>query len=141
MSLAAYDQVLFEDHTTNCYYEAFDAFKILLTNDKLKNMDIIVFLNKMDVFKDKITKVPFTKFDPKFNKNDEHNERKVLDYVKKKIEDIFYNDNNVQYNAKRRIDWHITSATGILYILYIHYIIYTIYYYIGYLYILRYKTN
>ena len=49
MSLSAYDQVVFEDHTTNCYVETLNLFSDTVNVSAFDLTDFIVFLNKWGV--------------------------------------------------------------------------------------------
>jgi len=50
VSLAGYDQVLFEDPTKNRMHEALDLFQQVCSNPLFKNTPIFLFLNKKDLF-------------------------------------------------------------------------------------------
>lgn len=59
-SLAAYNQLLFEDERTNRMEESLNTFEKILATSAFKNCCIILFLNKSDLFADKIEKWPIT---------------------------------------------------------------------------------
>ena len=50
MSLSGYDQVLFEDHSTNCLEESLELFRRTASQQVLAETDFIVFLNKNGLF-------------------------------------------------------------------------------------------
>eukprot|EP00161_Ancyromonas_sigmoides_P025489 TRINITY_DN854_c0_g1_i1.p1 TRINITY_DN854_c0_g1~~TRINITY_DN854_c0_g1_i1.p1 ORF type:complete len:350 (+),score=139.46 TRINITY_DN854_c0_g1_i1:60-1109(+) len=53
-SLSDYNQVLYEDTTTNRMHESIHLFDTICTNDLFKDTPIILFLNKVDLFREKI---------------------------------------------------------------------------------------
>ena len=53
-ALSEYDQKLYEDETCNRMVEAINLFADQCNNQYFKNVDIILFLNKRDLFEDKI---------------------------------------------------------------------------------------
>ena len=53
-ALSEYDQNLFEDGETNRMIEAIDLFNYVCNNEYFKNSSMILFLNKKDLFFDKI---------------------------------------------------------------------------------------
>lgn len=56
-AISEYDQVLFEDDSTNRIQEALDLFEEISNSRWFVNTSIILFLNKRDLFMDKVTKV------------------------------------------------------------------------------------
>lgn len=57
-ALSEYDQVLFEDMNSNRMTEALDLFADIINNPFFAKSSIILFLNKRDLFEDKIKRVP-----------------------------------------------------------------------------------
>lgn len=59
-AISEYDQVLFEDATQNRLIEAFSLFEEISTSEWFKNTSMILFLNKRDIFINKLTvkKIP-----------------------------------------------------------------------------------
>merc|ERR1712224_28869 len=53
-AVSAYDMVLYEDNTTNRVVEAVGLFDEICNSRWFKNTDIILFLNKKDLFEEKI---------------------------------------------------------------------------------------
>nr|AAA28060.1 G protein alpha subunit [Caenorhabditis elegans] len=53
-SLSEYDQVLLEDNTTNRMHESIQLFKQVINNKYFVNTSVILFLNKIDLFEEKI---------------------------------------------------------------------------------------
>ena len=60
ISLSDYNQVLWEDETTNRMLEAEKLFGDMLNNVFFRETPFIVFFNKWDLFKDKLKEVPLT---------------------------------------------------------------------------------
>jgi len=55
-AISEYDQVLFEDHTQNRVVEALELFKEICSSAWFTKTSIVLFLNKVDLFKEKIKK-------------------------------------------------------------------------------------
>lgn len=108
MSLAGYDQFLFEDHSQNCFREAFDVFEKTFANPVLHRVDVITFLNKNDLFSAKIKDVPFTVFDPNFDQKFEHDPCEVIAYVKNEFRSRY---KKINKRATNQLHFHVTSAT------------------------------
>ncbi|KAI0984103.1 hypothetical protein GJ496_009353 [Pomphorhynchus laevis] len=57
-ALSEYDQMLYEDETTNRMHESLRLFDSICNNKWFAQTNMILFLNKKDLFADKITHVP-----------------------------------------------------------------------------------
>lgn len=55
-AISEYDQVLFEDHTQNRVVEALELFKEICSSAWFTKTSIVLFLNKVDLFQEKIKK-------------------------------------------------------------------------------------
>ncbi|XP_007459499.1 PREDICTED: guanine nucleotide-binding protein G(o) subunit alpha isoform X3 [Lipotes vexillifer] len=60
VALSGYDQVLHEDETTNRMHESLKLFDSICNNKWFTDTSIILFLNKKDIFEEKIKKSPLT---------------------------------------------------------------------------------
>ncbi|XP_073461598.1 guanine nucleotide-binding protein G(o) subunit alpha isoform X2 [Aquarana catesbeiana] len=60
VALSGYDQVLHEDETTNRMHESLKLFDSICNNKWFIDTSMILFLNKKDIFKEKISKSPLT---------------------------------------------------------------------------------
>ncbi|XP_030366774.1 guanine nucleotide-binding protein G(o) subunit alpha isoform X5 [Strigops habroptila] len=60
VALSGYDQVLHEDETTNRMHESLKLFDSICNNKWFTDISIILFLNKKDIFEEKIKKSPLT---------------------------------------------------------------------------------
>lgn len=107
-ALSEYDQVLFEDSTANRMTEAVDLFGEICNNKVFQSSSMILFLNKKDLYEEKIKDVhigdqpAFANFDGKVGD---------ADYYDKGIEyflDMFTAQNT---NPERQIYSHATCAT------------------------------
>ncbi|KAI4466667.1 gtp-binding protein alpha subunit [Holotrichia oblita] len=58
--MSEYDQVLHEDETTNRMQESLKLFDSICNNKWFTDTSIILFLNKKDLFEEKIRKSPLT---------------------------------------------------------------------------------
>jgi len=58
--LSEYDLVLYEDETVNRMSETLELFREVCNNKWFKETSMILFLNKRDLFQEKIQKVPLT---------------------------------------------------------------------------------
>jgi len=84
-SLAAYDQVLYEDEATNRMREALDLFKQICNSRWFKDTAMILFLNKKDLFSEKIKETPLTVCFPNFSKKFERDEVEARSYIKEQF--------------------------------------------------------
>uniref|UniRef100_A0A674H6W0 G protein subunit alpha o1 n=1 Tax=Taeniopygia guttata TaxID=59729 RepID=A0A674H6W0_TAEGU len=60
VALSGYDQVLHEDETTNRMHESLKLFDSICNNKWFTDTSIILFLNKKDIFEEKIKKSPLS---------------------------------------------------------------------------------
>lgn len=102
VSLSEYDQRLSEDETTNRMSESFKLFKDI-TNYKSFQMDmpIILFLNKADLFKAKIEKIPLNIYFKEYTGKNEFDEARK--YIEKSLFELA--------PKGRQIFCHTTIAT------------------------------
>jgi len=63
-ALSAYDQVLYEDDNTGHMVEALELFEEVTNSEWFHKTSMILFLNKKDLFADKLKKVPLQNFYP-----------------------------------------------------------------------------
>uniref|UniRef100_A0A6A7GCG1 G protein, Alpha subunit family member n=1 Tax=Hirondellea gigas TaxID=1518452 RepID=A0A6A7GCG1_9CRUS len=59
-AISEYDQVLYEDETTNRVHEALDLFGEICNSRWFGETSVILFLNKCDLFQEKIEHIPLT---------------------------------------------------------------------------------
>jgi len=97
-----FDQTLYEDNATNRIAEALDLFDKTCNSHWFNNAAIILFLNKRDLFEDKITKVDLKVCFPDYSGGLSY--EKATEFLMNKFTGM-----NKQQNVK--IFGHITCAT------------------------------
>lgn len=65
-AISEYDQVLIEDETVNRMQEALTLFDSICNSKWFTSTSMILFLNKVDLFKEKLTKSPLSDYFPDF---------------------------------------------------------------------------
>eukprot|EP00301_Raphidiophrys_heterophryoidea_P000516 c10258_g1_i2.p1 GENE.c10258_g1_i2~~c10258_g1_i2.p1 ORF type:complete len:350 (+),score=103.82 c10258_g1_i2:212-1261(+) len=103
-ALSEYDQVLFEDSTTNRMKEALDLFEEICNLSYFRTSSIILFLNKKDLFVEKINTHPIASVDMWRGFKGGNNWKAGCDYFK----DMFLERNK---DPKRHVYYHVTTAT------------------------------
>jgi len=98
-----YDLLLEEDGFTNRMHESLKVFEEVINSCYFDQTPIILFLNKMDLFSEKITRVDLSVCFPVYD--DGLNEDKAKDYILKKF-------TSKNQNKKREIFTHFTTATN-----------------------------
>lgn len=102
LAVSEYDQMLFEDERVNRMYEAIMLFDSLVNSKWFANTPFILFLNKVDLLKDKVRKSPVRKYFPDFD-GKSNDAEDALKYFEK----LFLSLNK----TKRPIYVHRTCAT------------------------------
>jgi guanine nucleotide-binding protein subunit alpha len=67
VSLSEYDQVLLEESRQNRMMESLVLFESVVNSRWLLRTTVILFLNKIDLFQEKIKKIPLNKYFPDYN--------------------------------------------------------------------------
>ncbi|CAO3597259.1 unnamed protein product [Absidia cylindrospora] len=101
VSLSEYDQVLLEESRQNRLMESLVLFESVINSRWFLNTSIILFLNKIDIFKVKLPKVPLEKYFPDYGGGNDVN--KAAKYILWR-----FSQTN---RAKLRIYPHLTEAT------------------------------
>jgi len=101
-AMSAYDLVLFEDDQTNRMDEALTLFDEICNSRWFKKTSMILFLNKRDLFAEKIERVPLQVCFPEYEGGTTFEETSM--YIKSKFESM-----NKQRN--KHVYTHITCAT------------------------------
>lgn len=107
-ALSEYDQVLFEDATTNRMDEAIGLFEEICNNRYFENSSMILFLNKRDLFEEKILVVDIASVESYKDFDTEFGSKDYYDAGCKFFLDKFL---AVNTNEERVIYHHITCAT------------------------------
>lgn len=103
VALSEYDEVLVEDNRVNRMHEALELFMEVLGNKVFKGSSIVLFLNKSDLFREKIKTVALSKCFPEYTgKND-------FDSASKFVTQKFIEKNS---DTARIIFPHVTCATN-----------------------------
>ena len=108
MSLAGFNQVIYEDNKTNKFEESLDAYQKHMAHKSLKSINIILFLNKVDILDDMLSN-GITFIHPKY-KDDGLDKRKIISFIINLYESKTVGFN--QKNHKRMVFSHITMATN-----------------------------
>jgi len=102
-ALSEYDQVLWEDDKTNRMKEAKRLFKQVIEMQWFQNSSIILFLNKKDLFEQKIKTINLVDFFPRYDGPQREAEPAIV-FIRRMFEEI-----NV--DSYRKIYTHNTVAT------------------------------
>lgn len=70
VALSEYDQVLLEESKQNRMLESLILFESVINSRWFVRSSIILFLNKVDIFKTKLPKVPLERYFPDYTGND-----------------------------------------------------------------------
>ena len=101
-ALSCYDEVTFEDEETNAMHESLTVFEEQVNSQVFVATAFILFLNKNDVFEEKIKRVAITEAFPEYNGPQE------ADACRAYIKSVFEGKNG---NPERQIYTHMTTAT------------------------------
>jgi GTPase SAR1 family protein len=82
-SLSCFDQKLFEDENTNAMQEALDLFEDTVNLHWFGSTDIILFLNKSDLFRDKLAKSNISVFFKDYKGSNDFKES--VDYIEEEF--------------------------------------------------------
>lgn len=103
VGISEYDQVLFEDESINRLQESLSVFDDTINNQSLRKINVILFLNKIDIFEEKIKKIPLNVSLEDYA-GETGNYNQAVDFIKK----TFIAANK---NPRREIYVHLTLAT------------------------------
>jgi len=102
VAISEFDLKLYEDDQTNRMHESLKLFKEICNSKWFTNTAIILFLNKRDLFEEKIKKVDLRVAFPEYNGG--LNYDNAINFIK----DKFLSQND---NPKKHIYTHVTCAT------------------------------
>lgn len=100
-ALSDYDMSLTEEPTVNRLDESLSVFKRTINNIWFESKPIILFLNKKDLFEQKVGRVPLSTWDSSYTGENEY--RPAVDYIRKKF-------TKLNRNANRKLYVHETCA-------------------------------
>ncbi|CAI5452514.1 unnamed protein product [Caenorhabditis angaria] len=78
LAISEYDQVMMEDLETNRLDDALQLLKKISDEPKFEKTPIYLFLNEVDVFREKLSEIPLEQFKPKFQGG---NEEDALEFI------------------------------------------------------------
>lgn len=102
-ALSEYDQKLVEDNSTNRMHESLKLFSDVCNHQWFADAAIIVFLNKSDIFQEKIKKIPLTVAFPEYKDKNEFGP--ASEFIKQKFIDKIN-------NKRKQVYPYITCATN-----------------------------
>ena len=102
VALSAYDLLLAEDEETNRMQESLQLFDAICNNPWFRNTSMILFLNKTDLFRKKIEKIPITICFPDYNGESTFDQ--AATFIQVKFESLNRHQEKVIYT-------HFTCAT------------------------------
>lgn len=101
-AISEYDQMLYEDENTNRMTEALNLFEEICNSRWFRETSMILFLNKRDLFAEKIVKVPLQNFFPDYSGGPDYNQ------ACKYMVNQFVSRNR---NKEKEVYNHVTCAT------------------------------
>jgi len=101
-ALSSYDQMLIEDEKVNRMTEAINLFDDICNGRWFKRTAMILFLNKRDLFAEKLKKVPITIAFSEYSGKMEYQD--CADYVQRQFE--------TRNRQKKQVYTHLTCATA-----------------------------
>lgn len=94
-AISEYDQQLYEDENTNRMVEALNLFEEICNSRWFRDTSMILFLNKKDLFADKIKKVPITSCAAFANYDGPSEYTQASEYIKTVFEDHNKNPDSI----------------------------------------------
>jgi GTPase SAR1 family protein len=111
-ALSEYDQTLFEDDVTNRMVEALTLFESICHHPSFKSISIILFLNKRDLFSEKIQHVPIESIDEFADYRGKPNDYKEgVDFFTRKFQERSGINARPEQLGERHLYTHVTCAT------------------------------
>ena len=105
VAISEYDQVLIEDETVNRMEEALTLFDSICNSRWFENTSIILFLNKTDLFKEKLPKSHLSDYFPDFPKHKDDDYEATSTYIMERFTSLS------NHNTQKQIYTHFTCAT------------------------------
>ncbi|KAJ3149101.1 guanine nucleotide-binding protein subunit alpha [Geranomyces michiganensis] len=102
VAISEYDQVLVEDETVNRMQEALTLFDSICNSRWFVKTSIILFLNKIDLFRDKLPRSPMGKYFPDFEGEEDYDA--ACEYILNRFVSLNQSD-------QKQIYTHFTCAT------------------------------
>lgn len=105
VALSDYDLSLYEDESINRMHESLKLFSSICNNELFRDTSIILFLNKNDIFAEKIRRSSLKKAFPEYTGKDNYEEASA--YIRRKFESL-----HPGRGYGRSIYTHFTCATS-----------------------------
>ncbi|KAJ9065511.1 guanine nucleotide-binding protein subunit alpha, variant 2 [Entomophthora muscae] len=102
IAISEYDQTLAEDDTVNRMYEALNLFSSVCNSKWFRHTSVILFLNKTDIFREKIKVSPISKYFPDYKGGSDFDQG--ANYFRSQFEGL----NKIQ---SKHVYTHFTCAT------------------------------
>lgn len=102
VAISAYDQVLIEDENVNRMQEALTLFDSICNSKWFVKTSVILFLNKIDIFKDKLPVSPLDKYFPDYSGGNDW--ERAADFLTQKFV-------NLNQSDVKQVYPHLTCAT------------------------------
>lgn len=109
-SLSEFDQCLVEDSTKNRHAESLQLFKIILEYPWFQTSSIILFLNKKDIFEEKIATKRLADYLPNYN-GPEHDVEATQTYMSHRFKRMYKETRSTLDSDERFYRFHYTCAT------------------------------
>lgn len=122
-AISEYDQYLYEDNTVNRQVEAVELFEKTCNEQWFKNSGMILFLNKSDLFAEKLRRVPFVISSGEDRRNadfsgrqfipgesEEEDFQEAYDDACEYLKQLYKNQNH--YPSQKEVYAHVTCATN-----------------------------
>eukprot|EP00479_Gromia_sphaerica_P001486 TRINITY_DN1169_c0_g1_i1.p1 TRINITY_DN1169_c0_g1~~TRINITY_DN1169_c0_g1_i1.p1 ORF type:complete len:189 (+),score=17.50 TRINITY_DN1169_c0_g1_i1:156-722(+) len=110
-AISEYDQVLYEDETSNRMEEALNLFDEICNSRWFRDTSMILFLNKSDLFREKIQEIPLKTHFKEYSGPNEYKE--CCDYIKLQFEQRNRAAQDKEtYAHGEKIYAHVTCATN-----------------------------
>eukprot|EP00455_Lapot_gusevi_P033551 TRINITY_DN366_c0_g1_i4.p1 TRINITY_DN366_c0_g1~~TRINITY_DN366_c0_g1_i4.p1 ORF type:complete len:372 (+),score=123.83 TRINITY_DN366_c0_g1_i4:121-1236(+) len=107
-AISEYDQTMFEDNSQNRLLESIELFDSIANSKYFKNTNIILFLNKTDLFLEKINRVPLSVCFPDYN-GPEHSAEDAKHFIHMQYQEKYKPFNGG--NSNKELYTHFTTAT------------------------------
>jgi len=107
-ALSEYDQMLYEDETVQRVTEALTLFEEVCNSRWFKRTSMILFLNKSDLFREKVQKKPLRMFFPDYTGDESYEQQAV--FMKNLFESRNKSQDAMNPQSMKKIYTHITCA-------------------------------
>jgi len=104
VAISEYDQVMYEDEDSNRVLDALDLFEDICNSKWFCNTNVVLYLNKIDLFNEKVEKVPLENFFPEFKPDPKQD-------LPKQAREYLINEFEVRNHQERTVVCKTTCAT------------------------------